>query len=229
MAGYKDAISIKSLDERRIKDIEEFVRNDMEHRLIKNGVKESDYIHFYSDFVDCKDKFRFSPGDKDTMVNVAEYARSIVDPAKGKTMGGIGYFKKHIKNQFDWYIDSLDSQRKNSQRKSHAEPKSRKDIYEKKLVDKTIKIMKDFNCSAAELNELKKSIVVDFDETEQARGSIKCLFCEKENVDKKLRVHLIIESETCYYWTISNFTTHVAAVHGIKTKRNAKNAKKRHF
>lgn len=116
----------------------------------KRGVAENDFIHFYGmEYVGCNKNFRFTDGDKDTILNNVKYVREIVEPgAQTISKPGIGYFKQKPKAKqqcIDWHRDgNIKVSRAIIARESFL------DQYKGKLVDKIVSIVRRLSCCSAD-------------------------------------------------------------------------------
>lgn len=221
LCGFKDAVTIKNIDDAVIDHVETFIKNDLIERLEKFSVNitdESQITMFFSYlFKDNPKSFQFSLGEKIQIREIAEYA------ARKFNINGARYFcdKKKIKAGIletvtlahlgqlftTTGIISKESNTDDGGEDLHLSFEAEK--LEKGLYSATINCFNSSNIESKLITIFSPSNVSVKVEKGNIDAKIDCVFCDepkKHSIGKK-----IIKNKV--YWNHTNYAKHLKNVH----------------
>lgn len=188
LTGFRDAITIETIDDEDIKQIERFMREEWPQILVeKSKIEPVDYKQYYGDvYASLPHLFKFSIGD-------LKLIKLIVDRVKE---AGVKYFASKRGNDAETK-ENLIERLKGADLKSKLYKTIAKKLASCPFLSADLINQFDDSMVAVEINESNAVVT----------GSVKCLLCLANKIEKYIKVTLQFNGNT-FNWIPSNLTNH---------------------
>lgn len=232
MSGFRDAVTIKNIDDELIDKLETYIKDDIaavlaKHENAANNGLTLDRTMFYGIYADDPSKFTISLGEKVQLKEVAKFAGKKFDNA------GPSYFADKRKSKFVKVFRTVDcgnlgkmfiSCDDHNDSRDHG---SRDSIEKMKtsLYTDVVKMLKSKGINEIKLNQLSENMVSVAYSKGVLSGTVVCILCSTTE-EKNFCVNVKVVEERIH-WIYSNYLRHLREYHNSEiSEQNDKKRKK---
>lgn len=229
LCGFRDAVTIKNIDETVILYVENYIKTDLVKLLLKNDEEYDRCMFFGKRYATDPESFVFSLGEKIQLKEIAIFANKIFNKPGPRFFSANSGKMKNILDTINFRdTGRLFIDKRNNQHNSVQETNKREEIVDEeklksKLLADTQLTLKSLKVSQEHINKLtEKNITVEIDNG-NITGKIECVLCDEPRTKRQKKEHTVstkFEKGT-YYWILSNYSKHFKNMHGANKTGSA--------